>query len=60
MAINQLPNRADIASARIADCGLRHIAVDISGVRNVEAKVVFGSVFRSNKELILVSVASCN
>lgn len=59
MAIDEFPNRADVTSARIADCGLRHIAVNIGGVRNVEAKIVLGSVFGSEEEFMLVSFTSC-
>jgi hypothetical protein len=58
MAIDEFPNWADVTAARIADCGLRHIAVNIGRVRNVGPKIVLGSVFGSNKGLMLVSFTS--
>lgn len=58
MAINEFPYRTNITSARVADCGLRDIAVNIGCVRNVKAKVVLGSIFGSNKVLIVVSFTS--
>lgn len=47
----------DITSARRANGGLRHIAIDVIGIGNIEAKVVLGGLFRSRKST-LVSFAS--
>lgn len=53
MAIYQLPDWADITSTRITDDGLSHITVNVSGVRDVKAKVIFGCVFGSKKSTLL-------
>jgi hypothetical protein len=55
VVIDQLPDRAQIATGLIGYDRLSHIAIRVGRVGHIKAKIVFGDIFRPLQKSIVIS-----